>query len=151
MDFNQETFDKICVQVATSSRALRNILKDDGMPDTYSFYKWMREDEKALKQYARAKEDQADILAEEILDIADDGLNDTYTKDGEVLTNHDVIARSRLRVDSRKWLASKLKAKKYGDRIDNVSSDGSMSPANKMSAAEIDARIKELNGKCKTD
>jgi hypothetical protein len=68
-------------------------------------------------QYARAREAQADKLAEDILAIADDGSNDTYqTEDGEV-TNHDVIARSRLRVDARKWLAGKMAPKKYGDKL----------------------------------
>ncbi len=69
-------------------------------------------------QYARAREAQADKLAEDILAIADDGSNDTYkTDDGEVV-NHDVIARSRLRVDARKWLAGKMAPKKYGDKIE---------------------------------
>lgn len=68
-------------------------------------------------QYARAREAQADKHAEDILAIADDGSNDTYqTDDGEV-TNHDVIARSRLRVDARKWLASKMAPKKYGEKV----------------------------------
>lgn len=69
------------------------------------------------EQYARARDVQADRFAEDILAIADDGRNDTYqTDDGEV-TNHDVIARSRLRVDARKWLASKMAPKKYGDKL----------------------------------
>jgi hypothetical protein len=68
-------------------------------------------------QYARAREAQADKLAEDILAIADDGSNDTYkTDDGEVV-NHDVIARSRLRVDARKWLAGKMAPKKYGEKL----------------------------------
>lgn len=67
--------------------------------------------------YARAREDQADTLADEIVEIADDGTNDTYlNSDGIALTNQDVIARSKLRVDARKWIAAKLKPRKYGDR-----------------------------------
>ena len=69
-------------------------------------------------QYARARLAQADKLAEDILAIADDGSNDTYTDGkGNVLTDQDVIARSRLRVDARKWLAGKMAPKKYGDSI----------------------------------
>jgi len=72
------------------------------------------------EQYASAHIARADTFADEILQIADDGSNDTYqTDDGEV-TNHDVIARSRLRVDARKWLASKMAPKKYGDKLDVV-------------------------------
>lgn len=68
----------------------------------------------------RAREAQADTLAEEILQIADDGSNDTYTDDeGRTHVDYDHISRSKLRVDARKWLASKMAPKKYGDRITN--------------------------------
>jgi hypothetical protein len=69
-------------------------------------------------QYARAREAQADKFAEDIIAIADDGRNDTYTDDkGNVVVDNDVIARSRLRVDARKWLASKMAPKKYGEKV----------------------------------
>lgn len=69
-------------------------------------------------QYARAREAQADKHAEDILAIADDGRNDTYKDDkGNTVVDHDVVARSRLRVDARKWLASKMAPKKYGEKI----------------------------------
>ena len=58
------------------------------------------------------------VLADEILAISDDGLNDTYTDDdGNVRTATDVVARSRLRVDSRKWMLSKMLPKVYGDKL----------------------------------
>lgn len=73
----------------------------------------------------RAREAQADLLAEQILQIADDGTNDTQTDDeGRVRVDQDVIARSRLRVDARKWLASKMAPKKYGDKIEHTGADG---------------------------
>lgn len=57
-------------------------------------------------------------MIEEADDIADDGSNDTYIDDdGNVKVNHDVIQRSKLRVEQRRWHASKLRPKKYGDRI----------------------------------
>lgn len=61
-----------------------------------------------------------DAMSEEILEIADEtSLDTTEDSDGNVKTNHEVVARSRLRVDTRKWLMSKLAAKKYGDRVVN--------------------------------
>lgn len=70
------------------------------------------------EQYARAREAQADKLAEEALQIADDGRSDTYVDgDGNVKTDTEVIQRSKLRVDTRKWLASKMAPKKYGDKV----------------------------------
>lgn len=69
--------------------------------------------------YARAREARADKLAEDILTISDDGLNDTMVdENGKTIVNQDVIQRSRLRVDSRKWLASKMLPKKYGDKVE---------------------------------
>ena len=73
-------------------------------------------------QYARAREEQADRLFEECLAIADDTTDDVVMvadgKGGQVeRVNHENIQRSRLRVDTRKWMAGKLAPKKYGDRI----------------------------------
>lgn len=70
------------------------------------------------EQYARAREAQADKLAEEALQIADDGRSDTYLDaEGNERTDTEVIQRSKLRVDTRKWLASKMAPKKYGDKV----------------------------------
>lgn len=73
-----------------------------------------------IEQYARAREAQADKFAEDIISIADDGARDTYIdENGNTRTDQDVIARSRLRVDARKWLASKMAPKKYGERTES--------------------------------
>jgi hypothetical protein len=68
----------------------------------------------------RAREAQADTLADEILDIADESVNDfmeRFGRDGEVtlVENPETINRSKLRIEARKWYAGKLKPKKYGD------------------------------------
>ena len=92
--------------------------RDDFLPSERTFYKRLTEDETFAQRYARAREAQADKMAEDILQIADDGSNDTYEdEDGNPRTDHDVVARSRLRVDARKWLASKMAPKKYGDKV----------------------------------
>jgi hypothetical protein len=130
--FTQEIADKLCEELATSSKSLRTICNQEGMPTVKTILNWLTLGEKAekkddpfslfLRQYARAREMQADFLAEEILEIADDGSNDlmTITK-GDAsyeAENKEVTNRSKLRVDARKWIASKLKPKKYGDRLD---------------------------------
>lgn len=90
------------------------------MPSQVTFFKWLAHDAELAKQYARAREAQADAMLEEILEIADDGTNDTIVdEDGHERTNQDVIARSRLRVDARKWAMSKMAPKKYGEKIDH--------------------------------
>ena len=75
-------------------------------------------------QYARARSIGYERLADEILTISDDGLNDTYTdENGNVRTDQDVIARSRLRVDSRKWMLAKMLPKVYGDKVTHQGDD----------------------------
>lgn len=116
--FTQAVADRICERIA-EGESLRSICRDDDMPSKMSVLRWLADEDRAAfrAQYAHAREMQADTLADEILQIADDGSNDTYIKDDVELTNHDVVARSRLRVDARKWLASKMAPKKYGERI----------------------------------
>ena len=141
-DYTQELADRICEQLAMG-KSVRTVCKQEDMPAMSTVFKWLRENDDFSEQYARAKEESADVLAEEILDIADDGQNDTYIDDkGNVKTDHDVIARSRLRVDARKWIAAKLKPKKYGDKIDVTSGDEPIKQA--ATTAEIVATVQQI-------
>lgn len=120
--FTRELADRICEELALGN-SLRTVCKGEEMPSLATVFKWFRTQEGFVEQYARAKEESADAMAEDILDIADDGTNDWMeieTKNGGVQTvlNHEHVQRSKLRVDSRKWLMAKMKPKKYGDKID---------------------------------
>jgi hypothetical protein len=113
--FSQEIFDEICVRIA-EGESLRKICKDEKMPSLVAVWKWLNNSEELVKQYTRAREEQAETLVDEIIDISDEKKDDTFLdKDGNEVINHEAIARSRLRVDSRKWIASKLKPKRFGD------------------------------------
>lgn len=113
--FSQEIFDEICVRIA-EGESLRKICKDDKMPSLVAVWKWLNNSEELVKQYTRAREEQAETFVDEILDIADESKDDTsIDENGKLIINQEVIARSRLRVDSRKWIASKLKPKRFGD------------------------------------
>lgn len=88
-----------------------------------TFYEWIDGDDEKVKQYARACEERAEAILDEMIDIVDDSNNDITEYDlgdGVVSTkvNSEHIQRSRLRYDARKWLVSKLNPKKYGDKID---------------------------------
>ena len=115
--YTQDIGDDICLRLS-EGESLRKICSSDGMPSITSVWRWLHVNEAFRDQYARAREEQAETLADEIISIADDGLNDTYIdENGNKRTDNDVIARSRLRVDARKWIASKLKPKVYGDKV----------------------------------
>lgn len=121
--FTQDLADLVCARLA-EGESMRSIARDDEMPGLTTLFKWLRTNDEFAKQYARAKEESADALFEEILDIADDARNDwmeKHGKDGEVqgyLLNGEHVQRSKLRADVRKWAVSKLKPKKYGDKLE---------------------------------
>jgi hypothetical protein len=90
------------------------------MPSMTTVMRWLADGTKQefRLHYAHAREAQADLLAAEILEIADDSSGDIITnKDGSTRLDREFVARARLRVDARKWMASKLAPKKYGVKI----------------------------------
>lgn len=94
----------ICEQIA-NGKSLREICEPEHMPAPSTVVGWMLEDKALAEQYAHARERQADFYADEIIEIADKAKNE----DAQV---------ARLRVDARKWKASKLAPKRYGDKLD---------------------------------
>ncbi|MDH4417673.1 MAG: hypothetical protein QE485_10645 [Acidovorax sp.] len=116
--YTAELAAQVCMHIA-DGKSLRVIGSMDDMPHQATIMAWLDGSRPEFsEQYARAREAQADKLAEEALAIADDGRSDTYIDgDGNVKTDPEVIQRSKLRVDTRKWLASKMAPKKYGDKL----------------------------------
>lgn len=121
--FTQELAGTICERLA-EGESLRSICSEDAMPSQSMVFRWLAADEAFREMYARAREAQADTLFDEILDIADDARNDWMEKrsaEGEQVgwqENGEAIRRSQLRIDARKWMAGKLRPKKYGDKLD---------------------------------
>src|SRR5687768_13754523 len=121
-EFTQAVANAICAELA-AGKSLREICRADGMPAHSTVRGWVIDDREGFAaQYARARELQAEHWADEIIEISDDGTNDWVErkrKDGTVETalDNEHVNRSRLRVDSRKWLLSKLLPKKYGERV----------------------------------
>jgi histidinol phosphatase-like PHP family hydrolase len=121
--FDQTVADTICSRLA-NGEGLRTICKTEGMPDPRTIYRWLEDNEPFRQQYARSRELQADTLFDEILEIADDAQNDWVERehfqgdDKSPQLNGEAVARARLRIDSRKWMAGKLRPKKYGETVD---------------------------------
>lgn len=113
--------DRICSQLSEGI-SLRTVCLAEDMPSKQTVFSWLRTHKEFLDQYAHAKTASAEAMAEEILDIADDGTNDWMTrkfgKEEIEVPNNEVLQRSKLRVDTRKWLMSKMQPKKYGDKLD---------------------------------
>ncbi len=115
-DYGPEITRRICDQLS-EGRSLRKICEADDMPSKMTVLNWLNRYPEFLSQYERAKDESADSLADEIIDIADEARS--------LKIPHQVQA-ARLRIDARKWIAAKLKPKKYGDRVHNEVS-GTMS------------------------
>jgi len=126
-EFTQYVADEIC-ELLADGISLRKICLRDEMPNKATVFRWLATREEFRDQYARAREAQADTLADEIIDIADDGSNDFMGDDEKY--NGDAVQRSKLRVDARKWLAAKMLPKKYGDAtmVKHADADGEKLP-----------------------
>lgn len=120
-DYTDAIADAICEALA-DGQSLRSICLGEDMPNRATVFRWLANNEVFRDQYARARDVQAEALADEILDIADDGSNDWMERrddqGGNIgwKENGEAMARSKLRVDARKWVAAKLLPKKYGDK-----------------------------------
>lgn len=129
--YTKELADTICEKIALGD-SMRTVCKADGMPAMSTIFRWLRDDKDFQEQYARACEERTEAFSEDILDIADDGTNDwmEINRNGHESweLNGEALQRSKLRVDTRKWIMSKMKPKKYGDKLD-LTSDGKVLPA----------------------
>ncbi|WP_426526851.1 terminase small subunit protein [Bradyrhizobium sp. McL0615] len=117
-DYSPELAVLICARMG-EGESLRSICRDDAMPALSTVFRWLAGDKAFQDQYARAMDARATLLAEEILEISDDRSGDAVTdpETGAVRMDAEFVARSRLRVDSRKWLAARMSPKKYGDKV----------------------------------
>jgi hypothetical protein len=120
--FDAKVATVICERLA-EGQSLRQICKDKDMPGLGAVFSWLARHPDFASQYARAREEQADALADEITDIADADPQTVpiYDKDGklvEIKIDTAFEAWRKTRIDARKWVASKLKPKKYGDKLE---------------------------------
>lgn len=103
LEFSQAIADEVCERIATGE-SLRKVCDSPHMPSASTICKWLGQNAEFQKQYAHAREIQADSFADEIVEISDDVTEDANSR--------------RVRVDSRKWIAAKLRPKRYGDKLD---------------------------------
>lgn len=159
MPFSQELADLICDRIA-DGESLRAICRSDGMPAPSTVCLWLSQNPGFSEQYARAREAQADALAEETLEIADDARNDWMERqsDGDKsegwVLNGEHVQRSRLRIDARKWFASKVAPKKYGDKVQAEVSGPDGNPLQMLLGglgASVDSKIGRLIGGSASD
>jgi len=116
MAYDQARADRICESLSRGL-SLRKAAQAEGISHV-TVLDWIRDIPGFSDQYARAREAGWALLADELVEISDRSESDTFIdQDGRERTNTEVVARSRLMVDTRKWLLSKMLPKVYGDKV----------------------------------
>lgn len=144
-DYSDDLAGVICGRLA-DGESLRSICRGEGMPSVSMVMRWLGANDQFREQYARAREVQAESMFEEMLEIADDGRNDWVEKEQGNAVDHEHVSRSKLRVDTRKWMLARMAPKKYGDATNIKLSGDAENPLNLL--------VKEISGatlKPKTD
>ena len=119
--FTEELMEEILIRIA-QGESLNAICKGESMPAESTVRAWVLDDVGGISaKYARARELQAEFWADDILRLADEsreGIKTKETAQGVEVTTGDMVERTRLQIEARKWLLSKLLPKKYGDKLD---------------------------------
>lgn len=144
-----QLYTRICAQISKGMSLRKACEKDDTLPALSTIMKWLTEDPVFSEQYTRAREEQADYLADQIVEIADAPVTSSaLSGDGDIdperakLIDRLEMERRRQQIDARKWVAAKLKPKVYGDKLEL---GGSV--ATTLTDIQLDARLAHLIGK----
>jgi hypothetical protein len=116
VEYTEEIAEEVCWRLA-HGESLVSICRDDHLPHCATIYRWLARFPLFCEMYARAREDQADTNADEILQIADEMPPEFTDEKGRTYLDQTFIQWQKNRIDARKWTAAKLKPRKYGDRM----------------------------------
>jgi hypothetical protein len=116
VEYTEDIAEEVCWRLA-HGESLVSICRDEHLPHCATIYRWLIRFPVFCEMYARAREDQADTNADEILAIADEMPPEYTDEKGRTSLDQTYIAWQKNRIDARKWTAAKLKPRKYGDRM----------------------------------
>lgn len=143
--YSEELAQVICESLMVGM-SLRKICELDGMPAISTVMQWLASGKDGfMEQYAHARQVQAEYLLDELIDIADDSVDDYEIVNGEERLNQEHIQRAKLRIDTRKWNIEKLAPKKYGakQQLEHTGSNGGAIETVNLTADEVIQRMSE--------
>lgn len=148
--YSKAMANKICERIM-QGQALGTVASEVKV-DTVTIYRWIEKHPEFRNMYAHAREWQADLLADEILAIADEPMTVDVLIGGEMRPVVSMVAvkHARLRIDARKWYVSKLAPKKYGNRLNTTVSRPNGGPVQvqvKMTDSERAEKLEFLLGR----
>lgn len=137
LTYTKELGEEICNKISISDYGLKRLCKENShWPCRQTIFEWRIKIKEFGDMYTKAKQDQIETLIDNCLDIADDTSHDTIIRiddngNEKEICNSEWINRSRLRIDTRKFLAQKLSPKIYGDKVQhnanlNISQEDSL-------------------------
>ena len=127
-DYTPELAERIC-NLLMEGQSLRSICKGDDFPHIATVLAWLHRHEEFHEQYVRAREIQAEVMAEDILMLADGSTEEAGS-----------VAKARLQVDARKWYASKVATRRFGDKVQHEQKI----TITDLSDDELERKIREL-------
>jgi len=114
MAYDKEKIFPLILSEIEEGASLRSVLNKQDMPNRNTFFEWLNKDENLANQYARATDIRTEIKFESIeQDYLEEPQRDALT--GKI--DSGWVQLQRLKIDAKKWELSKLKPKKYGDKI----------------------------------
>lgn len=139
--YNLKLGQEICDAIASTSKGTKKLCAEHShWPCQDTLFTWLRTYPEFSEQYAQAKVCQIELLVDEIIEISDDASQDQHMNElGALVSNPSAINRARLKVDTRKWLASKLVPKVYGNKID-IEGNNSMSEELRQLSADLEVK-----------
>lgn len=142
--YTDQLAENICTKIATTRKSLRRICKEEGI-SVQLVLNWLTDKPEFLARYARAKEEQADLLVDMMLEVAFNSKGDD-----RAFVGINRIHRDKLKVDTLKFIASKLKPKKYGDKLD-MTTDGDKISNVQVTVVKSDAPLANSEKDVKID
>lgn len=126
MNYSEEVADAVCLSIA-SGESLRTICAWHGMPSISAVMRWITKHKYFETQYYLAREAQAELFADDTVDLSDSPEQTPRYYQGEPVMDQDgepvmeitnaSIQHARLRVDARKWKAARMNGKRWGDKV----------------------------------
>jgi len=116
VEYTDAIANEVCWRI-TQGESLVQICRDDHLPHCATIYRWLIRFEEFREMYTRAREEQADTNADEILAIADEMPPEYTDEKGRTSIDRSYLEWQKQRIEARKWTAAKLKPRKYGDRV----------------------------------
>lgn len=127
--FSQDVAEEILRRFAGGEH-IKSICQDSDMPARSTVYMWLADDSDARSPLliswqsamAKARTAHAFAMADDAIDIADDGSNDYVTRERQDGSTHEVlnaehVQRSKLRVDTRLKLVEKYAPEQFGNAL----------------------------------